>query len=229
MAREQVEVTSKEVLTALSRNLAAPRETGRIAASIQVRRGARHTSSLEAQRLLAGARPGRPIRGRVHSHLKRAIELDPDFALALAFMATVYSNTGQITLAPEYARRAFELRDRVSERERFFIAFRYYRDATQDWTQALELSKLWVATYPREAFAFNSYGSALARFGQYEQSLEPFREAIRLDPKFVAPYSNLVTELIALNRYDEAKAVLDDAVGKKLDSAQRAGCPSSWR
>jgi len=226
MAREQVEVASKEeVLTALGKSAARLREKlGESLASVQkfdVPLARATTSSLEALHAYSLALDQGTANPRVESipHLKRAIELDPDFALALAFMATVYSNTSQITLAPEYARRAFELRDRVSERERFFIAFRYYRDATQDWAQALELSKLWVATYPREAFAFNSYGSALARFGQYEQSLEPFREAIRLDPKFVAPYSNLITELIALNRFGEAKTVLDDAAGKKMDFA----------
>ena len=79
----------------------------------------------------------------------------------------------------------------MSERERFFISWRYYRDAAQAWDKALELARSWTATYPREAFAFNSLGSAFLRFGQFEQSVAAFREAIRLDPKFVPAYSNL--------------------------------------
>ena len=138
-------------------------------------------------------------------HLKRAIELDPTFAMAHALLSAVYANTGQSALAPAFSRKAFELRDRVSERERFFISWRYYRDAIQAWDKALELARSWTATYPREAFAFNSLGSALIRLGQFEQSVEPFREAIRLDPKFIPAYSNLAASLLALNRFDEAQ------------------------
>src|SRR5207344_1283489 len=136
-------------------------------------------------------------------HLKRAIELDPTFAMAHALLSGVYANTGQSSLAPAYSRKAFELRDRVSERERFFISWRYYRDAIQAWDKALELAQSWTATYPREAFAFNSLGSALIRLGRFEQSVQAFRDAIRLDPRFSPPYANLAASLIALDRLAE--------------------------
>jgi tetratricopeptide (TPR) repeat protein len=131
----------------------------------------------------------------------------------------VYANTYQSALAPEYSKRAFELRDRVSERERFFISWRYYRDAVQAWDKALELARSWTAAYPREAFAFNSLGAALIRFGDFEASVEPFQQAIRLDPKFVPAYGNLAASLLALNRLTEARAVLQDAAAKQLDFA----------
>src|SRR4029453_2779579 len=99
-----------------------------------------------------------------------------NFALALALLSGVYANTDQTALAPEFSRKAFEQRDRVSERERFFISWRYYRDATQAWDKALELAQSWVETYPREAFAFNSLGPAYIYLGQYERAVEPFRE-----------------------------------------------------
>ena len=77
-------------------------------------------------------------------HLKRAIELDPTFAMAHAQLSSVYTNKGQSELAPPFSRRAFELRDRVSERERFFISWRYYRDAIQrSWDEALDLARSW--------------------------------------------------------------------------------------
>ena len=79
----------------------------------------------------------------------------------------------------------------MSERERFFISWRYYRDATQEWDKALELAESWTRPYPREAFAFNSLGIASYAFGQYEQAIAPLWEAIRLDPKFRSPYGNL--------------------------------------
>jgi eukaryotic-like serine/threonine-protein kinase len=225
MAREQVEVTSKEeVLTALGNAASKLREKlGESLASIQkfdVPIARATTTSLDALNAYSLALDQGTVNPRLEAlpHLKRAIELDPNFALALALMATVYANNGQTLLAPEYAAKAFALRDRVSERERFFVSFRYYRDGTQDWEGALELTRLWTATYPRESFAFNSLGTALSRFGQYEQSIEPFREAIRLDPRFIAPYPNLVGVLMALNRFDEVKEVLQQAATRQIDS-----------
>src|SRR5262249_310699 len=150
-------------------------------------------------------------------HLQRAIELDPDFAMAHALLSGVYTNTGQSALAPAYSEKAFELRDRVSERERFFISWRYYRDAIQAWDKALELARSWTATYPREGFAFNSLGTALLRLGQFEQSIQPFRDAVRLDLKFVPAYSNLAASLLALNKLEDAKAILRQAADQRLD------------
>jgi tetratricopeptide (TPR) repeat protein len=144
-------------------------------------------------------------------HLKRALELDPDFALAQALMSGIYSNTGRTGEAPEYSKRAFELRDRVSERERFLIGWRYYHDATRAWDKALDLTRAWAKTYPREAFAFNSLGLCEWAFGGVQQALAAFSEAIRLDPKFIAPYINIVGTQIALNRFDEAEETLNQA------------------
>ena len=161
-------------------------------------------------------------------HLQRAIELDPNFAMAQALLSGVYANTGRSAEAPVFSRRAFELRDRVSERERFFISWRYYLDAAQAWDKALELALSWTTTYPREAFAFNSLGLASAAFGQHEQAVAAFREAIRLDPRFVPPHGNLAGSLIALNRFDEAKALLDEAAarGYRVHRASGDGVPA---
>ena len=149
-------------------------------------------------------------------HLKRAIELDPTFAMAHALLSAVYANTGQSALAPAFSKTAFELRDRVSERERFFISWRYYRDAIQAWDKALELARSWTATYPREAFAFNSLGTRCIRLGQFEQSVEPFREAIRLDPKFVPAYGNLAA--IAARAQPVRRGESDAAAGGRSEA-----------
>ena len=150
MAREQAEATSKEdVLTALgARGVAAAREARRIAGvDPEVRRAAGPGDDLVARRparLLARARRTAPPTpgSRRFRILQRAIELDPDFALAHGAAARSTPTPGSTSLAPEFAHKAFELRDRVSERERFFISFRYYRDAAQNWAEALELSQV---------------------------------------------------------------------------------------
>ena len=180
----------KQVLTSLGTAASQLREKlGESLASIEkfdVPLPRATTSSLDALHAysLALDRRAAECRGSKRFHIsKRAIELDPDFAMAHAQLSGVYTNTGQSALAPSFSRRAFELRDRVSERERFFISWRYYRDAAQAWDKALELARSWTTTYPREAFAFNSLGSALPAPRPVRTAVEPFREAIRLDPE----------------------------------------------
>ena len=224
MAREQAEAARKEdVLTSLGAATSRLREKlGESLASIKrfdaplPRATTGSIEALHAYALAFSEGPEVP-RLRAVPHLQRAIEIDPSFALAHAQLSGVYTNTGQSALAPAYSRRAFELRERVSERERFFISWRYYRDAIQDADKALELARSWTATYPREAFASNALGAALIRVGRFEESIAPFREAIRLDGKFAPAYSNLAAALLASNRYDEARAVLNDASDRKLE------------
>jgi tetratricopeptide (TPR) repeat protein len=225
MAREQVEAASKEeVLTSLGGAVSRlRRKLGESLTSIQrydVPLPRATTPSLEALQAYALAlEDGRINDQRLDSisRLKRAIELDPNFALALAQLSGTYANTWQSALAPEWSRRAFELRARVSERERFIISWRYYRDATQAWDKGLELARSWTAAYPRESTAFNSLGFAAWSLGQYQQAIAPLRESIRLDTRFFAPRLNLVWTLTSLNRFDEAKKVLEGARADKVD------------
>ncbi len=225
IAREQVEVASKEeVLTSLGSAVSSlRRKLGESLASIQrfdVPLPQATTPSLEALQAYALA----VDQGRINNqqldtipHLKRAIELDPNFALALAQLSGTYANTWQSALAPPWSRRAFELRDRVSERERYVISWRYYRDATQAWDMALELANSWTAAYPRESEAFNSVGYASLTLGQYRQSIAPLRESIRLDPRFFAPTLNLVWSQTGLNQFDEARQTIDTARAAGID------------
>ena len=221
MARDQVEVARKEdVLAALGKAVTNLRKTlGESLASVQrfdVTLPRATTGSLEALHAysLALDQGRQTPRLEAIPHLERAIALDPGFAMAYALLSSVYSNNNRTTEAPALSRKAFELRDRVSERERFFISWRYYRDAEQAWDQGLSLAQAWTSTYPREAFAFNSLGLASAAFGEHEKAVAAFREAIRLDPKFVPPYGNLAGSLIASNRFDEAKTVLRTAAAQ---------------
>ena len=226
MAREQVEVASKEeVLTSLGGAASRlRRQLGESLASIaryDVPLPQATTPSLEALHAYALAiDEGRINDQRPESipHLKRAIELDPHFALAMAQLSGTYANTWQSALAPEWSRKAFELRDRVSERERYMISWRYYRDATQAWDKGLELARSWTDAYPRESTAFNSLGRAAWALGKYQQAIAPLQESIRLDPRFFAPRLNLLWTLTALNQFDAAKQVLDDARAANVHS-----------
>jgi tetratricopeptide (TPR) repeat protein len=223
IARERIEAAAKEqVLTALG--TATSRLRGRLGESLaslqrfDVPLPRATTASLEALNAYALALDQGRLLPRVEAipHLKRALELDPEFAMAQALLSGVYANTGRRSEAPAHSRRAFELRDRVSERERFFISWRYYIDAVQAWDEALLLARAWTTTYPREAFAFNSLGLALAAFGDQAQAVEAYREAIRLDFRFVPPHGNMIGSLIALNRFSDARALLREAPQRRL-------------
>jgi len=218
IAREQIEVESQEeVLGALGTAAATLRgRLGESLASVQrfdVPLARATTSSLEALNAYSLALDeGRMnLRNEAIPHLERALEIDPQFALAQAMLSGIFYNNGRSAEAPTYSRRAFELRDRVSERERFFISWRYYIDSAQAWDQALALAASWTRTYPREAFAFNSLGLATGSFGNHELAIEAYRTAIGLDPRFVAPRGNLVGSLLASNQYDEARAAIREA------------------
>jgi tetratricopeptide (TPR) repeat protein len=225
MAREQVEVPRKEeVLTALGTATSSLREKlGESLTSVQrfdapLPRAT--TPSLEALHAYALALDEGRVVPRVEAipHLQRALELDPNFAMAQALLSGVYANTGRSTDAPQYAQRAYELRDRVSERERFFISWRYLVDSAQAWDKALDLATTWTQTYPREAFAFNSLGLASAAVGQHERAVTAFRQAIALDRKFVPPYGNVAGSLLAQNRFDEAADALRLARSNKINT-----------
>jgi serine/threonine protein kinase/tetratricopeptide (TPR) repeat protein len=226
MAREQVEANSKEeVLTSLGAAASRLRRTlGESLSSIRrfdVPLPQATTPSLEALHAYALAiDEGRVNDQRPESipHLKRAIELDPHFALAMAQLSGTYTNTWQSALAPEWSRKAFELRDRVSERERYMISWRYYRDATQAWDQGVELGKSWRDAYPRESTAFNSLGRAAWALGRYDQAIAPLQESIRLDSRWFAPRLNLLWTLTALNQFDAARKVLEDARAANIQS-----------
>ncbi len=224
MARQQVEVSSKEgVLSALGDAVSTlRRKLGESIASIErydVPLPRATTPSLEALRAYALALDQGRVNPRLETipHLKRAIELDPNFALAQAQLSGMYVNTGQPELAPEWSHKAFERRDRVSERERFFISWRYYRDSTLAMDQALELARAWSTAYPRDAFAVNSVGFAARALGQHRQAATAFQESMRLDPEFVPPFSNLAATFTAINQFDDATAVIARAHAAGID------------
>ena len=226
LAREQVEVAAKEQVLASPGSASAKlrEKLGESLALIDrfdVPLAQATTGSLDALHAYSLALDGGRMVPRLEAvpHLQRAIELDPNFAMAQALLSGVYANNGRSAEAPGFSRKAFELRERVSERERFFISWRYYIDAEQAWDKALDLGQSWIRTYPREAFAFNSLGMASAAFGRHQEAVVAFQEAIRLDERFVSPYGNLAGSLVALNRFDEAEALVKKAIARGVEIA----------
>ena len=149
---------------------------------------------------------------------QRAIQLDPNLAMAYASLGTTYHNLGEKELAAENTRRAFELRAKVSEREKFYIESHYHHFVTGDLEKAKQVYELWAQTYPRDSGPINNLGVVYQTLGQYEKSFENFRAAQRLTPNDAVSYSNTLGVLVNLNRVKEARAMAADAAAKKVDS-----------
>jgi serine/threonine protein kinase/tetratricopeptide (TPR) repeat protein len=147
---------------------------------------------------------------------KRAIELDRNFPLAYAALSVAYRNLGQSSLALEYATKAYQLRDRVSERERLRISSTYFT-STGEIEKAAQGYELWVASYPRDSVPHNNLGFLYSQLGQWEKALPEFQEGVRLAPS-ANGYSNLAQTYLILDRLDDAKATLDEAVAHKMES-----------
>jgi eukaryotic-like serine/threonine-protein kinase len=138
---------------------------------------------------------------------KRAIELDPNFAMAYARLAVVYSNFGQMSVSEPYLDKAFELRDRASEPERLYITAHYYADNGQleKGNAAYELYK---QTYPREITPYVNLGVTYLNLGEFDKALANAQEAMRVDPDESRGYGTAAQAYEGLNRPEEAKAVL---------------------
>jgi len=150
--------------------------------------------------------------------LKHAIELDPNFAAAYASLATSYGNLGETDLAAENAQKAFDLRGRVTEQEKFDISSRYYWTVLGDLEQEQHVYRVWEQTYPRNAIPHNDSGVNLRIFGDYAGALAEHQEAVRLDPDFGTAHLNVADDFLSLNRPDEAKQVAQRAQGRWPDS-----------
>ncbi len=138
---------------------------------------------------------------------KRAVELDPNFAMAYARLAVVYGNFGQMNVAKPYLDKAFELKDRASEPERLYITAHYYADNGQleKGNAAYELYK---QTYPREITPYVNLGVTYSNLGEFDKVLANAQDAMRVDPDESRGYGTAAQAYQGLNRPEEAKAVL---------------------
>jgi eukaryotic-like serine/threonine-protein kinase len=148
---------------------------------------------------------------------QRAIQLDPNFAMGYFAVGYDYFILGEVGRASEYFSKAFELSSQVSEREKLTIAAAYYQSVTGDLDEAAQIYKEQIAVYPREYQAHLDLAIVYGQEGQYESAVASVREAIRLAPDDAASYGILSYDLIASQRIDEAKQVIQQAQARKLD------------
>ncbi len=224
LARQQLEAGSKEqVLNVLGEAATKFREKlGESLVSIKkfdTPLAQATTSSLEALRAvtLGVAQANRGQASEAIPFLKRAIELDSNFAVAHHALAMAYWNSGnESELARLHITRAFELRDKVTEREKLLITSSYYT-ITDDLDKGIETLEVWRQTYPRDATARNNLALGYLRIGKYEKAVEEASEGIRINPNMINLYLNLGSAYQALGRYDEAKATIKQAQARNLD------------
>jgi DNA-binding winged helix-turn-helix (wHTH) protein/tetratricopeptide (TPR) repeat protein len=149
---------------------------------------------------------------------QRAVELDPNFAIAYEDVGVDYLGLGEEESAREYYTKAFELREHASGREKLAISADYYRVVTGEREKAAQTYQEWIASYPRDYRAYLRLGTAYAEMGQYEKAVQTTRESLRLAPDSVGPNANLTNCLLALQRFDEARQMAQRAKARKLDN-----------
>jgi len=173
------------------------------------------TSSLEA--LQALSRPSNTAGSVRVPYDRLATELDPNFAMAYSALGEDYYSQGEVERAREYFSKAFELREHASERERLLIAAKYYESVTGELNKAVQTHQEIIASYPRSFSSHLSLGNVYAEQGRYESAVEVWREALRLEPNHVAPFCNLANGLLALQRFDEVRQILEQSHNRQLD------------
>ena len=175
------------------------------------------TSSLEALKAFSEGRRAQASVGDAPAIplFKRAIELDPNFASAYLGLSVAYSNLGEAEQSNVYTRKAYELRDRVSEREKFRITADYYEYCTGDIEKAIQAFQQWGQAYPHESGAQVNIGVLEQYLGRYDKALPPMQEFLRMSPNSGIAYGNLMGIYISLNRLDEAKATYQEAMERK--------------
>jgi tetratricopeptide (TPR) repeat protein len=151
---------------------------------------------------------------------KRAVDLDPNFAMAYARMSVLYHDLNEIAGAAENGRKAYDLREKVSERERFWIESGYYDFVTGELEKGAQVDELWQQTYPRDDMPCAELGFVSATLGNWEKALEQWQVAMRRDPNNGLLYYLLSLAYMSRNRLDEAEAVFKQAEERNLDNEQ---------
>jgi len=223
LANEQATASGKEqVLKALGEAATKMREKlGESLASVQTYDAPAEnvtTPSLEALQAYSLGYQAYESNGVAVPLFQRATSLDPNFAMAYALLGVSYLNLGEATRAAENIRKAYELRERVSEREKLYIASRYEHFVTGNLEAARKAYELWAQTYPRDNTPARLLGIIYMSFGDYDKALAQEQEAMKLDPGGGIEYSSLGFSYVLVNRLDEARATAQEAQAHNLDT-----------
>jgi eukaryotic-like serine/threonine-protein kinase len=225
LAQQQVTVTGKEkVLTGLGNAATKLREelgeslftVGKFDVSMD-----QTTSSLEALREYnLGMRAADEDEASALPHFLRAVQLDPNFAMAYLNVAESYSNLNQDGRAIEYYTKAFELRDHADPREKLEIDSLYYAEVTGDLEKAAQTYQRTIASYPGKSPApYGNLGEVYSHQGKYEKALDFARQVLQITPGFGSEaYQGIAEDLLPLQRFGEARQILQTALDRKLDS-----------
>jgi tetratricopeptide (TPR) repeat protein len=153
--------------------------------------------------------------------LEKAIAIDPQFALAYAHLGLWYSAAGESARGFESTRKAYELRDRASDKEKFFITALYHREVTGNLEQSYQTLQEWAQTYPRDPLAYSLMsGFSSQGTGRYEQSIQAARRAIAFDPELTPAYVNIAFGEFYRDRVEDAKAALGRAAERKNETPE---------
>ena len=225
IARQQAEVQRKEdvlkvvgqLTASVRRALGEPRTT---LATHNVPIQDATTPSIDALKAYTEAAAKRAAGHEMDAirSLEEAIAADPDFALAYTTLSSAYGGLGESGRSEQYARLAYEKRERVSERERLFITYQYHDRVTGDQVKTREALEVWSRTYPRDYRAPNALAVLLNRVGDFQAAAAQAEEAMRRDPAHAFPYSNLAHARRGQGRFADARAVGEKAISEKLET-----------
>ena len=150
-------------------------------------------------------------------YFERAVQLDPNFAMAYRAIGAAYDSLGEVGRANEYFTKAFELREHASEREKLLITADYYADVTGELDKAAQTYRDLIAAYPRDGTAYLDLGVAYSSEGDYQAAVEATLHLLQLTPDNVSPYTNRANYLLALQRLEEARKTIREAQARKVD------------
>jgi len=225
LAEEQVTAASKEkVLDTLGEAASKLRgQLGESLATVQkfdVPLAQATTSSLEALKAYSLGEKASDEKGPAAGlpYHQKAVQLDLNFASGYEAVGSDYDALSEVGRASEYYTKAFQLRERASEREKLLITGSYYYNVTGELDKAAQTYQEEIQSYPRDYRAHLDLGNVHASQGQYERASESFRQTLRLALDNVAPYEDLANSLLSLQRFDEARQIIHDAQTRKLDS-----------
>jgi eukaryotic-like serine/threonine-protein kinase len=150
---------------------------------------------------------------------QRAVELDPNFAMAYGAMANEYYNLSEPYLASQFYKKAFDLSGQVSAKEKLILEAHYYSEGEQDMEHGINTYRQWTETYPNDWVPWIDLANDYTQIGQYGPAIAAGQQAIKLEPNRAINSSVLARALMRANRFDEARSVGQEAIRRGIDSA----------